>query len=241
MKHLIPILLLMSTFTVFSQNQSLPVLKMYKRDNSVVTTPLTDIDSLVHVSILPTEILLHVKIGYQVWTAKNLEVSTYRNGEPIRHASTPEEWQDATTKKEGAWCYYDFDAKNGVIYGKLYNWFSVNDKRGLAPAGYHIPSDAEWSVLTESLGGVELSGTKLKSSSGWINSGDNSSGFNALPGGRCLSYGEFTNLKEYGYWWCSLEYSSYSAWSRGIYSEYEKVNRSTSSKHDGFSVRLIRD
>ena len=182
-----------------------------------------------------------ITIGTQTWTSKNLDVSTFRNGEQIPQAKDAAQWKYAAENKISAWCYYEFNESNGKKYGKLYNWFSVNDKRGLAPAGYHIPSDAEWSVLTESLGGVELSGTKLKSSSGWINSGDNSSGFNALPGGRCLSYGEFTNLKEYGYWWCSLEYSSYSAWSRGIYSEYEKVNRSTSSKHDGFSVRLIRD
>ena len=93
-----------------------------------------------------------VKIGNQVWTSKNLDVATYRNGDVIPQVQDPNAWGTLTT---GAWCYYDNDASNGTKYGKLYNWYAVNDPRGLAPKGYHIPSDAEWTQLCDYLGGDE--------------------------------------------------------------------------------------
>ncbi|MEI8193686.1 MAG: fibrobacter succinogenes major paralogous domain-containing protein [Flavobacteriia bacterium] len=108
-----------------------------------------------------------VTIGTQVWTTKNLDVSTFRNGDVIPQASTDEAWEAARKNKQPAWCYYDNDPKNGTKYGKLYNWYAVNDPRGLAPAGYHIPTDAEWTVLTDYLGGVGIAGKKMKSTSGW--------------------------------------------------------------------------
>ncbi|RYY08664.1 MAG: hypothetical protein EOO04_39670, partial [Chitinophagaceae bacterium] len=88
---------------------------------------------------------LVTKICDQVWTVKNLDVTTYRNGDPIPQVTDPNAWATART---GAWCYYDNDPSNGAIYGKLYNWYAVNDARGLAPAGWHVPSDAEWNTLT---------------------------------------------------------------------------------------------
>ena len=106
-----------------------------------------------------------VIIGTQVWTTKNLDVSTFRNGDVIPQASTDEAWKAAGENKQPAWCYYDNDPKNGTKYGKLYNWYAVNDPRGLAPAGYHIPTDAEWTVLTDYLGGE--AGKKMKSTTGW--------------------------------------------------------------------------
>jgi hypothetical protein len=91
-----------------------------------------------------------VAIGTQVWTTKNLDVATYRNGDVISQVSDKDAWANLTT---GAWCYYENDAKNGVKYGKLYNWYAVNDARGLAPAGWHVPTDYEWEVLSTFLGG----------------------------------------------------------------------------------------
>ena len=108
-----------------------------------------------------------VTIGKQVWMTKNLDVSTFRNGDPIPEAKTDEAWKAAGENKQPAWCYYDNDPKNGTKYGKLYNWYAVNDPRGLAPAGYHIPTDAEWTVLTNYLGGEDVAGKKMKSTSGW--------------------------------------------------------------------------
>ena len=107
-----------------------------------------------------------VTIGTQVWMTKNLDVSTFRNGDPIPEAKTDEEWKKAGENKQPAWCYYNNYPANGAKYGKLYNWYAVNDSRGLAPIGYHIPSDAEWTKLTDFLGG-EVAGTKMKSKSGW--------------------------------------------------------------------------
>jgi uncharacterized protein (TIGR02145 family) len=103
-----------------------------------------------------------VTIGTQVWTTKNLDVATYRNGDVIPQVQDKDAWANLTT---GAWCYYENDAKNGVKYGKLYNWYAVNDPRGLAPAGWHIPTDGEWTVLENSLG--DDAGKKMKSTSGW--------------------------------------------------------------------------
>jgi uncharacterized protein (TIGR02145 family) len=106
-----------------------------------------------------------VKIGTQIWMTENLNVSTFRNGEPIPEAKTEEEWVKAGENKQPAWCYYNNDPKNGAKYGKLYNWYAVYDSRGLAPAGWHIPTDAEWTTLENQLG--DDAGNKMKSTSGW--------------------------------------------------------------------------
>jgi uncharacterized protein (TIGR02145 family) len=105
-----------------------------------------------------------VTIGTQVWTTKNLDVSTFRNGDVIPQASTDEAWEAAGGNKQPAWCYYDNDSANGTKYGKLYNWYAVNDPRGLAPEGYHIPTDEEWTVLIDYLGGRGIAGKKMKMS-----------------------------------------------------------------------------
>ena len=107
-----------------------------------------------------------VTIGTQVWMTKNLNVDKFRNGDPIPQAKTDEEWENAGKNKQPAWCYYDKDPANGAKYGKLYNWYAVNDSRGLSPVGFHIPTDAEWTKLVNFLGSD--AGTKMKSKSGWI-------------------------------------------------------------------------
>ena len=105
-------------------------------------------------------------IGTQVWMTKNLDVSTFRNGDPILQAKTDEEWEKAGENKQPAWCYYENDPANGAKYGKLYNWYAVIDSRGLAPVGYHIPSHEEWLKLYYDYLGLDA-GTKMKSKSGW--------------------------------------------------------------------------
>lgn len=111
-----------------------------------------------------------VTIGSQTWMAENLNVCTFRNGDPIPQAKTDEEWEKAAQEGRPAWCYYDNDPANGKKYGKLYNWYAVNDSRGLAPVGYRVPSDAEWTVLTDYLGEEDAS-KKMKSKSGWSSYG----------------------------------------------------------------------
>ena len=154
-----------------------------------------------------------IKIGTQTWTTKNLDVTKYRNGDAIPQVQDKNAWAKLKT---GAWCYYENNTANGTTYGKLYNWFAVNDTRGLAPKGYHIPTDAEWTILTDNLG--EEAGTKMKSTSGWQNNGNgtNTSGFSGLPGGFRNSYGNFTNFGAFGYWWSSSEDDTYNALSRDL-------------------------
>ena len=103
-----------------------------------------------------------VIIGTQTWTSLNLDVVAFRNGDVIPQVKTNEEWEVAGNNKQAAWCYYDNDPANGPKYGKLYNWYAVNDPRGLAPTGWHVPTDEEWTVLSTFLGGEEVAGTKMK-------------------------------------------------------------------------------
>jgi len=184
-----------------------------------------------------------VTIGTQVWMTKNLDVATFRNGDPIPEAKTDEEWEKAGENKQPAWCYYDNDTANGAKYGKLYNWYAVNDSRGLAPTGWHVPSNAELYTLTDFLGGEGVAGTKMKSTSGWAENGNstNTSGFSGLPGGNRYSNGSFYDIGKYGSWWSSTENATGSAWYRYLYYNDGDVGRSSFSKKSGFSVRCLRD
>ena len=183
-----------------------------------------------------------VSIGNQVWMAENLNVDKFRNGDTIPHAKTNEEWEKAEENKQPAWCYYDNDLANGTKYGKLYNWYAVNDSRGLAPQGFHIPSDQEWTQLTEHLGGATTAGTKMKSKNGWNDEceGSNESGFSGLPGGSRYGDGEFDEIGDDGSWWSSTEDDDFDAWIR--YLDYDdEVSRDYYNKEDGFSVRCLKD
>lgn len=163
-----------------------------------------------------------VKIGIQTWMTENLNVSTFRNGDVIPEAKTDEEWNKAGNEGKPAWCYYDNDSENGKRYGKLYNWYAVNDPRGLAPKGWHVPTDAEWTTLTDYLGGEAVAGTKMKSDSGWndfdgkTGNGTNACGFEGLPGGGRNSSGVFYYIGLYGAWWSSSEGGADRAWDRSL-------------------------
>lgn len=187
-----------------------------------------------------------VTVGKQVWTAENLNVSRYRNGDPVRHAATQEEWLDAAAKGEGAWCYYGNDRGNEEKYGRLYNWYAVNDPRGLAPKGWHVPTDQEWSVLTAFIGGEDVAGGKMKESrrSLWRTPNEaatNSSGFSALPGGLRGIDGNFIFGRESAYFWTSTEHSPSFAWYRVLNYHAATAVRSGEEKIDGMSVRCVQD
>jgi uncharacterized protein (TIGR02145 family) len=161
----------------------------------------------------PDGSMTRVLIGRQVWTKVNLDVSTFANGDPILEAKTPGEWKAVEDKKQPAWCYYNNDSSNGRKYGKLYNWFAVNDPRGLCPTGWHIPSDQEWAILTDVLGGADKAGASLKGDFGWDDlggksvKGGNDSGFAGFPGGyrkgNNKDGGAFSGLGYNGIWWSS--------------------------------------
>lgn len=188
-----------------------------------------------------------VTIGKQVWMTQNLNVDKFRNGDPIPEAKTDEEWRKAGENGEPAWSYYNNNPDNGDRYGKLYNWYAVNDPRGLAPEGWKIPSDEEWSRLADFLGGESVAGTKMKSTDFWADyegksgNGTNESGFSGLPGGFRYSGGAFDRIGKYGSWWSSAETNTYHAWGRTLLYSFGLVSRVYDGKNYGFSVRCLRD
>lgn len=184
-----------------------------------------------------------VTIGTQVWMAENLKVTKFRNGDTIPKVTNTTSWSQLKT---GAFCYYANDVINADTYGGLYNWYAVNDTRNIAPAGWHIPSDGEWQILIDYLGGDNLAGGKLKETgnSHWIgpNTGaTNVSGFTGLPGGLRDQTGNFSNIGKGGTFWSSTEEPGYWAWYRTLVFDKTLVVRGTLNKEYGFSVRCIKD
>ena len=195
-----------------------------------------------------------VNIGTQVWMTKNLNVDKFRNGDPIPEAKTNKEWLAAGENQHPAWAYYDNDPSNGEKYGKLYNWYAVNDPRGLAPEGWHVPSIEEWNTLIKNLDGKStwrdnsFAGEQLKSNFGWkenVNSNLNS-GFLALPGGFRDFEGRFFSMYYHGYWWSSDEvsnhqFSPFVALYVNIHTSKSPVHAGlVQSKGIGYSVRCIK-
>ena len=201
----------------------------------VVTGTVTDIDGNVYQTI---------QIGDQEWIMENLKVTHYRNGDPITHLTSNSAW---TLTSSGAYCVYGNNPSNAETYGNLYNWYAVGDSRGLAPEGWHVPTDDEWTTLANYLGGSSVAGGKLKETGyeHWNppNTGaTNESGFTALPGGyRIYFSGYYLDMGNGGYFWSSAEYGSYNAWYRLLYCNYSEIFRSSYGKKSGFSVRCIRD
>ena len=187
------------------------------------------------------------KIGQQTWMTENLNESTFSNGDPIPETNTPDTWKKACENEQPAWCYYNNDPANGSKFGKLYNWYAVNDPRGIAPKGWHVPTDAEWKKLSDFLGGEEVAGGKMKSKSGWekvdgkSGNGSNSSGFTALPSGNCDFRAGFAGMGKYGYWWRIDEKGVYGAWGRFLFYNGNRINPFGYAKQMGMSVRCIKD
>jgi uncharacterized protein (TIGR02145 family) len=182
-----------------------------------------------------------VGIGNQTWMIENLNVVTYRNGDTIPQVSDPKVWEKLTT---GAWCYYDNDAANGAIYGKLYNWYAINDPRGLAPKGWHIPTDTEWENLGKNLGGNSVAGGKMKANNYWGNNSNNESGFTGLPGGRRSVSGGFSSIGFLGAWWSATDEAGFNklvAIGRSIFSTDDILRKGGWSVSEGFYVRCIKD
>lgn len=162
-----------------------------------------------------------VTIGSQVWMAENLKASKYRNGNFITKVTNPVSWKNLTS---GAYCSYTNSTTDSIKYGNLYNWYAVHDIRFLAPTGWHIPTQAEWTTLMNYLGGATVAGDKLKETgnSDWTGNyvlATNSSSFTALPGGFISiennTYG-FYNIGTDGKWWSSTEIDANNAWSLSL-------------------------
>jgi uncharacterized protein (TIGR02145 family) len=202
------------------------------------TPSVTDIDGNVYNT---------VQIGNQCWTQSNLKVSKYRNGDNILTGLSDGQWSSTTS---GAYAIYNNDPVNDGLYGKLYNWYAVDDSRGLCPTGWHVPSDAEWTTLTTFLGGASAAGGAMKSTAtqptpgGWLapNTGaTNSSGFTGLPGGSRDSGGGFYSLGNGGGWWSSSDAGSGSAWTRLLDFNDALAFRYNGTPRGGFSVRCLKN
>ncbi|MCF8382467.1 MAG: fibrobacter succinogenes major paralogous domain-containing protein [Chlorobium sp.] len=184
-----------------------------------------------------------VAVGRQVWMSRNLDTDRYRNGDPVRHAASEAEWHDAASKEEGAWCWYGGERENGRVYGRLYNWYALADPRGLAPKGWHIPSDREWQELVDFLGKDPAAGRALKSPKGWGSpAGDEgSSGFRALPAGSRNCLGGFFALGRDAFFWSATPSGDFEAWNREFTGRNDAVRRVSVNKSIGFSVRCLKD
>lgn len=196
----------------------------------------------------PTRNSREITIGTQVWMTENLGVDYFRNGDPIPEVKSTKEWKKAGKNQQPAWCYFENKLENGAKYGKLYNWYAVNDPRGLAPEGWHIPTDNEWKLLSNYLGGEDFAGKKMKSTSGWCDldenengAGTNESGFNGLPGGFRSNSGTFGLQGYYGFWWSASEHNTGLAFYRYLYHNDDNLSRDNLNKGKGFSVRCLRD
>jgi uncharacterized protein (TIGR02145 family) len=196
---------------------------------------ISDIDGNVYKTI---------KIGTQTWMAENLRTTKYNDGTAIPNVTSDEQWDALAT---GAYCNYNNTTNTDTIatYGRLYNWYTVNTGK-LAPTGWHVPTDAEWTTLTNYLGGTYLAGGKLKETGtthwfGTNTGGTNETGFTALPGGSRSSNGTFDNVGSNGYWWSATTFDTIGVLSQGMYNNLNYIYRIVCLKEGGISVRCIKD
>lgn len=198
------------------------------------TLQVTDIDGNVYTT---------VTIGTQVWMVENLKVTSYNDSTPIANVTDNIAWINLTS---GAYCWYN---NNGTIYknpyGALYNWFTVSTLK-LCPTGWHVPTDAEWTILTDYLGGSSEAGGKLKETgtTHWNspnNGATNETGFTALPGGYRHYDATFNNIGNVGHWWSLTMWDPSMVYGRGMDSGSSLVKRDFYFKVAGLSVRCLRD
>lgn len=180
-----------------------------------------------------------IQIGTQTWMAENLKTTKLNDDTPITLVTDNPAWAALITP---AYSWYNNDS---ILYGAIYNGYIISTGK-LCPEGWHVPSDEEWTTLTTFLGGEIVAGNKLKEtgSTHWQNPNDgatNESGFTALPGGYRYYGGSFSSSRNQGYWWSATERSSIENYYRDIYVRYSDVDRGSSSKKTGFSVRCIED
>ncbi len=204
---------------------------------AIITSSCVDIDGNAYSTFT---------IARQVWMAENLRVTHYSNGDPIPNIPDYNEWEALTT---GAYCWYDNDSESNEKYGKLYNWYAVDDTRGLCPEGWQVPTEAEWETLATYLGGRGVAGGKMKAISNlWTSptsnpSATNISNFSGLPGGFRLDNGPSTSIHSYGYWWSSTpapspEYGNAIGYS--LYFDGDLLAIEDWDKRSGLSVRCLQ-
>lgn len=183
-----------------------------------------------------------IRIGDQEWMGENLRTSRYRNGISILNVSNNQTWSNLNT---GAWCWYENNNTYDLPYGKLYNWFAVNDPGGLCPEGWRVPEENDWLKLAAFLGGTPVAGEKLKESGTdhWVNPNlaTNSSGFSALPGGHREIDGSFFDLGSSGIWWSADELIGEETSDVEMTHHQIDLNPDQAPKRHGNSVRCIKN
>ncbi len=197
---------------------------------------VTDIDGNVYNT---------VTIGTQVWLKENLKVTKYRNGDVIGTTTPAASNISGKTASKYQWAYGG-NENNVAVYGRLYTWYAATDSRGICPTGWHLPTDAEWTTLTDYLGGSTVAGGKMKEAgfAHWSspNTGaNNSSGFTALPGVYRKFSGAFSSIGYNGYWWSATESFATLAWNRLMDYDDGSAYHGSSYRFYGFSVRCVRD
>jgi uncharacterized protein (TIGR02145 family) len=205
-----------------------------KNNDNNPSNTVTDIDGNVYHTLT---------IGTQIWLVENLKTTRYNDGDSIPLVTDGAAWSNSDTS---AYCWYNNDIANKGTYGALYNWFAINTGK-LAIAGWHVPSDDEWTTLTDFLGGESIAGGKLKEAGTtyWRspNAGaTNENGFTALPGGHRDVNGTFSAMGDDGFWWSATEYGTTGkVWYRNVNYNYAGVLSVSNNKINGHSVRCIRD
>ena len=184
-----------------------------------------------------------VTIGTQTWMQENLKTTHYRNGDAIPNVTDNTAWAALTTD---AYCNYNNDLATSSVYGKLYNFYAIADYRYLCPLGWNIPTTAQWTILTDYLGGESIAASKLKESgtTHWQspNTGaTNSTNFTALPGGSRIGDGTYASLVGFGHWWSSSESTSTTALYRAMGYDGENVRSYDNSKKLGLSIRCLKE
>ncbi|MCX6152809.1 MAG: fibrobacter succinogenes major paralogous domain-containing protein [Candidatus Kapabacteria bacterium] len=221
-------------------NNIIAQLIVYIKGSTPKNLTLSNIDSIVfnsENSANPPS----VKIGKQIWMLRNLNVSKYRNGDPIPEVTDGAAWLALST---GARCSYNNDPSNDGTYGKLYNWYAINDSRGIAPLGWHVASEAEWDTLAQ--GGISIAGGALKEAgtSHWVipNTGaTNLSGFTGLPGGYRLGNGTYQRLTQIGGFWTSTINDETSSFVFNLVFNTISLSKNPQFNGTGFSVRCVKD
>jgi uncharacterized protein (TIGR02145 family) len=185
-----------------------------------------------------------IGIGSQTWMAENLNAVSFNDGTPVTFIREATVWQSLTTP---GYCWYNYDS---ISYGGLYNWYAINSTdnggKNICPDGWHVPSDSDWETLMTYLGGKEDAGAKLKETGSlhWYSTSPsitNETGFTAIPAGYRNYGGSFNSIKRYGYWWSATEFSAADAYCRNMNYGYNSVERTSSNKKSGLSVRCIKD
>jgi uncharacterized protein (TIGR02145 family) len=253
------------TLCVFNLAHAQVQMNVHLTDGTVYSIPVSEVDSITYstgplpsgpfnpdltygtVADIEGNTYATIVIGGQEWMAENLRTATYRNGESVQTVSDANEWSQLNLTEAGAWAYFD----NGSTtvpepIGKLYNWYAINDARGLCPIDWHVPSSAEWNTLIVELGGGAEAGGQLKSAGtqfwAFPNLGaTNSSGFSGLPGGYRTAEGSFSAWGAQGFWWTAQFSSGQNAWYHNLFFDGGGVGNVSGSKRFGLSVRCVRD